>query len=53
VPTLLMSGSPDEGVLVASLRASPQPPGRGTLVDRRHGARRVQLAWLPPEPDPA
>jgi S-DNA-T family DNA segregation ATPase FtsK/SpoIIIE len=53
VPTLLMSGSPDEGVLVASLRPSPQPPGRGTLVDRRHGARRVQLAWLPPEPDPA
>jgi S-DNA-T family DNA segregation ATPase FtsK/SpoIIIE len=52
VPTLVMSGSPDEGVLVASLRPSAQPPGRGTLVDRRHGARRVQLAWLPPAPDP-
>ncbi len=50
-PTLVMSGSPDEGVLVGSVRPGPQPPGRGTLVDRRHGARRVQLAWLPPEGD--
>ncbi|MDT7581946.1 MAG: hypothetical protein QOK35_3210, partial [Pseudonocardiales bacterium] len=31
----------------------PSPPGRGTLVDRRRGYRRVQLGWLPPEPDPS
>ncbi|MCX6463633.1 MAG: type VII secretion protein EccCb, partial [Pseudonocardiales bacterium] len=51
-PTLVMNGSPDEGVLAGSVRPGPQPPGRGTLVDRRHGARRVQLAWLPPDTDP-
>ena len=35
-----------------SRRSSPRalPPGRGILVDRRRGARRVQLAWLPPGP---
>ena len=26
--------------------------GRGTFVDRRRGARRLQLAWLPPEDEP-
>ena len=51
-PTLVMNGSPDEGVLAGSVRPGPQPPGRGVLVDRRRGARRVQVAWLPPEPDP-
>jgi S-DNA-T family DNA segregation ATPase FtsK/SpoIIIE len=45
-PGLVLNGSPDEGALVESVRPSPAPPGRGTLVDRRHGARRVQLAWL-------
>jgi S-DNA-T family DNA segregation ATPase FtsK/SpoIIIE len=50
-PGLVLSGSPDEGALVESVRPSPAPPGRGTLVDRRRGARRVQLAWLP-EADP-
>jgi ESX secretion system protein EccC len=46
-PGLVLNGSPDEGALVESVRPSPAPPGRGTLVDRRRGARRVQLAWLP------
>ena len=44
-PGLVLNGSPDEGALVESVKASPQPPGRGVLVDRRRGARRVQLAW--------
>ena len=44
-PGLVLNGSPDEGALVDSVKASPQPPGRGVLVDRRRGARRVQLAW--------
>jgi S-DNA-T family DNA segregation ATPase FtsK/SpoIIIE len=44
-PGLVLNGSPDEGALVEAVKASPQPPGRGMLVDRRRGARRVQLAW--------
>jgi S-DNA-T family DNA segregation ATPase FtsK/SpoIIIE len=52
-PGLVMNGSPDEGALVGSVKPGPQPPGRGTLVDRRRGVRRVQLAWLPPAPDAA
>jgi S-DNA-T family DNA segregation ATPase FtsK/SpoIIIE len=50
-PGLVMNGSPDEGALVESVKAAPLPPGRGTLVDRRRGVRRVQLAWLPPDTD--
>jgi S-DNA-T family DNA segregation ATPase FtsK/SpoIIIE len=41
----VLNGSPDEGALVEAVKASPQPPGRGMLVDRRRGARRIQLAW--------
>nr|WP_308259121.1 type VII secretion protein EccCb [Pseudonocardia sp. H11422] len=48
-PGLVMNGSPDEGALVESVKPAPLPPGRGTLVDRRRGARRVQLAWLAPD----
>ncbi len=44
-PGLVLNGSPDEGALVETVKAGPQPPGRGMLVDRRRGARRVQLAW--------
>ena len=51
-PGLVLSGSPDEGALVESVKASPQPPGRGTLVDRRRGPRRIQLAWLGPDEAP-
>jgi S-DNA-T family DNA segregation ATPase FtsK/SpoIIIE len=52
-PGLVMNGRPDEGALVETVKAGPLPPGRGTFVDRRHGARRVQLAWIPPETEPA
>ncbi|MFY1704766.1 type VII secretion protein EccCa [Micromonospora sp. WMMA1923] len=45
---LVMSGSPDEGALVGSVRPGPLPPGRGRLVTRREGVRLVQLAHLPP-----
>jgi S-DNA-T family DNA segregation ATPase FtsK/SpoIIIE len=51
-PGLVLSGSPDEGALVEAVKASPQPPGRGTLVDRRRGPRRIQLAWLGPDEVP-
>jgi S-DNA-T family DNA segregation ATPase FtsK/SpoIIIE len=46
--TLLMSGSPDEGLLIGSVRQSPMPPGRGTLITRRGDAQLVQVAWSPP-----
>ena len=52
VPGLVMNGSPDEGALVGGVKPQPSPPGRGVLVDRRRGNRRVQLGWLPPEPSP-
>ena len=52
-PGLVMNGSPDEGALVGAAKAQPMPPGRATLVDRRRGGRRVQLAWLPPGTDDA
>jgi S-DNA-T family DNA segregation ATPase FtsK/SpoIIIE len=53
VATMIMNGSPDEGPLIDAVRPAAQPPGRGVLVDRRRGARLVQLAWPPdggPEP---
>ncbi|GAY10164.1 type VII secretion protein EccCa [Pseudonocardia sp. N23] len=50
-PGLVMNGSPEEGALVDTVKPAPMPPGRAMLVDRRRGARRVQLAWLAPEPD--
>ncbi|SCL20878.1 DNA segregation ATPase FtsK/SpoIIIE, S-DNA-T family [Micromonospora rhizosphaerae] len=47
-PGLLMSGNREEGALLGGLRPSPMPPGRGTLVRRRDGARVVQTAWSEP-----
>ena len=46
-PGLVMSGDPDEGSLVGSVRPAPMPPGRGRLVTRKEGVRLVQLAYLP------
>jgi S-DNA-T family DNA segregation ATPase FtsK/SpoIIIE len=45
---LIMSGSPDDGPLIGSVRLSPLPPGRGTLITRRGGQQLVQVAWSPP-----
>lgn len=45
---LVMSGSPDEGQLVGTVRPGPLPAGRGRMVTRREGVRLVQLAHLPP-----
>jgi len=47
-PGLVMSGDKNEGILLGTVKPSPQPPGRGWFVTRREGARLVQLAWLPP-----
>ncbi|MCF7553148.1 type VII secretion protein EccCa [Pseudonocardia sp. WMMC193] len=46
-PAIVLHGSPDEGPLVGSVRASAQPPGRGVWVDRA-GTRPVQLGWREP-----
>jgi len=45
---LLMSGNPDEGLTVGSVRLSPMPAGRGTLITRRDGPQVVQVGWSPP-----
>jgi DNA segregation ATPase FtsK/SpoIIIE, S-DNA-T family len=45
---LLMSGSSDEGFAIGSVRQSPMPPGRGTLITRQGDAQLVQVAWSPP-----
>ncbi|WP_367136031.1 type VII secretion protein EccCb [Saccharothrix sp. HUAS TT1] len=47
-PVLIGSGSRDEGVIVGDLKPAPEPPGRGTLVTRKSGHQRVQVAWIDP-----
>ncbi|MFP5069740.1 type VII secretion protein EccCa [Pseudonocardia nantongensis] len=49
-PGLVGSGSPDEGPLLERTKPGPLPPGRTVLVDRRHGTRRMHLAWAEPDP---
>ena len=46
--TLLMSGSPDDGLTIGSLRPSPLPPGRGMLIPRRGDPQRIHVGWTPP-----
>jgi DNA segregation ATPase FtsK/SpoIIIE, S-DNA-T family len=46
--TLLMSGNPDEGLTIGSIRASSMPPGRGTLITRRGSPQLIQVGWSPP-----
>ena len=45
---LMMSASPDEGVLLGTVRPSQLPPGRATLVTRAHPEQLVQIAWTEP-----
>jgi S-DNA-T family DNA segregation ATPase FtsK/SpoIIIE len=44
-PGILLSGDRDEGRLLGSVRPAIQPPGRGTLVNRRTSPVTVQLAY--------
>jgi S-DNA-T family DNA segregation ATPase FtsK/SpoIIIE len=46
--TLLMSGNPDEGLTIGSIRASSMPPGRGTLITQRGSPQLIQVGWSPP-----
>ena len=45
---LMMSASPDEGVLLGSVRPSQLLPGRGTLITRAHPDQLIQVAWSEP-----
>jgi S-DNA-T family DNA segregation ATPase FtsK/SpoIIIE len=45
---LMMSASPDEGVLLGTVRPTQLPPGRGTLVTRSQQQQLVQIAWTDP-----
>ncbi|MEV6140569.1 type VII secretion protein EccCb [Nocardia sp. NPDC051990] len=46
---LVMSGSREEGKLIADVRASPLPPGRGVFVSRSRAPELVQICHIPPE----
>ena len=43
------SGPKMEGKLLGDIRVSKMAVGRGWFVDRRHGNRKIQTAYLPPE----
>ena len=45
---LVMSASPDEGVLLGAVRPSQLPPGRGVLVTRAQPQQLIQVAWSEP-----
>lgn len=45
---LVLSASPDEGVLLGSVRPRPLPPGRATICVRGRPDRVVQVAWTDP-----
>jgi S-DNA-T family DNA segregation ATPase FtsK/SpoIIIE len=45
---LMMSASPDEGILLGSVRPSHLPAGRGTLITRSQPQQLVQIAWIDP-----
>ena len=45
-PGLVMSGTKDEGAMFGEVKASPMPPGRGTLVTRAFKGL-VQAAYRP------
>ena len=48
-PGLSMSGNKDEGVLLGTIKPSAMPPGRGTIVSRKGGQQRMQVAWIQPD----
>jgi len=45
---ILLSGSPDEGVVVGRVRPVRSAPGRAQVVSRDLGLVMAQLAWTPP-----
>ncbi|MBR7742829.1 type VII secretion protein EccCa [Phycicoccus sp. BSK3Z-2] len=47
-PGVLLSGNPDEGMLIGRVKPSVQPPGRARIVSRDLGDQVFQTAWQPP-----
>jgi DNA segregation ATPase FtsK/SpoIIIE, S-DNA-T family len=45
---LMMSASPEEGVLLGTVRPSALSPGRGTLIVRSDPDQLIQVAWTDP-----
>ena len=45
MPGLMLSGSPDEGVLIGNLRPPARPRAAAALVTRDRGTEIVQMAW--------
>ncbi|CAN5680413.1 type VII secretion protein EccC [soil metagenome] len=45
---LQLSGPPDDGPLLGTVRPRPLPPGRGYLMTRVGGDQVVQVAWTAP-----
>lgn len=45
---VMMSASPDEGVLLGTVRPSALPPGRATLITRGGADQLIQVAWTDP-----
>ena len=45
---LMMSASPDEGVLLGSVRPSSLPPGRANMITRGKPDQLIQVAWSDP-----
>ena len=48
MPGIMLSGSPDEGVLIGGAKAVLSVPGRAQLITRDRGRQVVQLAFAPP-----
>jgi S-DNA-T family DNA segregation ATPase FtsK/SpoIIIE len=46
-PGVILSGDPGEGVLLAGVKAAPEPPGRGVLVRRGDRPLRIQTVFTP------
>ncbi len=47
-PGILLSGNPDEGMLIGRAKPSVQPPGRARIISRELGDQVLQLGWQPP-----
>jgi ESX secretion system protein EccC len=45
---VMMSASPDEGVLLGAVRPAALPPGRATLITRGQADQLIQVAWTDP-----
>jgi len=48
MPGLMLSGSPDEGVLIGNIKPQQLPAGRGRLWTRERGTEVVQIGWTEP-----